>query len=76
MSNPEPFNTETDFDPDPQEPEETTNDCQIHVDQDGNYIGAQTFDYVVEKVEGGLKLTRPDKITLYMRCDSINSQVC
>jgi hypothetical protein len=75
MTKPGPDGIDGDFDTDPQEPEETTNDCQIRVDQDGNYVGAQAFEYVVEKVEGGLKLTRPDKISMFMRSDSINSQL-
>jgi hypothetical protein len=66
MSNPEPDITELEFETDPQETEEAEGVCKIQVDQEGNFVGAHAYDYVVEKVEGGMKLIRPDRITMYM----------
>jgi hypothetical protein len=66
MSKPEPDNTEVEFESETHEAEETER-CNIHLDQEGNYIGTQACEYLVEKVEGGLKLIRPDRITMFLR---------
>ena len=53
------------FEADPQGAETTTDDCYVQVDQEGNVLSAQVCGSVVEKVDGGIKVTRPDGSIVY-----------
>lgn len=35
-------------------------EATVRVDNSGNFMGAEVFGNVMEKVEGGMKITRPD----------------
>ena len=54
------------FDASLQEAEATVGESTIQVDLEGNFIDGQVFGNVLEKIEGGIKITRPDGSTLVM----------
>ena len=46
--------------------ETTADDGYVQVDREGNFVGAQVSGSVVEKVEGGMKVTRPDGARVFL----------
>jgi hypothetical protein len=54
------------FEAAPQGTETTAGDGYVQVDREGNFVGAQVSGGVVEKVEGGVKVTRPDGAIVFL----------
>ena len=52
--------TGVEFEAGPDGAELTAGDSTVKLDREGNFIGAEAFGNVMEKVEGGMKITRPD----------------
>ena len=50
----------------PQGTETTAGDGYVQVDREGNFVGAQVSGGVVEKVEGGVEVTRPDGAIVFL----------
>ncbi|WP_447803164.1 hypothetical protein [Pseudomonas serbica] len=43
----------------------------LHLDDENNVLGGQVYGHVIEKIEGGMKVTRPDGATMVMRDGSV-----
>ena len=50
----------------PQGAETAAGEGNVQVDREGNFVGAQVSGSVVEKVEGGMKVTRPDGAIVFL----------
>ena len=50
----------------PEGAELTVGESTVKVDTAGNFIGGEAFGNVMEKIEGGMKITRPDGSVMIM----------
>lgn len=53
------------FDSNPSEPE-LKGESIILLDEEGNFIEAHSYGNFVERIEGGVRVTRPDGVTISM----------
>ena len=58
--------TDVEFEPSAEGAEFTIGEHKVQVDSQGQLIGAQAFGNTFEKVDGGMKITRPDGSSMTM----------
>lgn len=44
----------------------TIGENKVKLDKEGNFVGAEAFGNIMEKIEGGMKITRPDGSVMIM----------
>jgi hypothetical protein len=51
----------------PQKPEAPAGESSLQVDDEGYVLGGKVHGHVIEKIEGGMRVTRPDGSTMVMQ---------